>query len=266
MTGARPSTPLHVVRLGPPDAPRVLLLHGGATSSWSWREQHPALAGYRALIPDLPGHGQSPGPLRLAEAAQRLADLLDREGGAAWVVGLSIGSQLALTLLARRPDLVLGALLTGTLAVPIPGGEWLSGTPHRLLTELTWPLRTTAPVLTLGRLDLELPARYAAELAADTKVLSQQTVLDIMRENMAFRPDPALARCLVPVTLLVGSREVRAIGRSAQVLTRLLPLARAYTVPGVNHVWPLSHPERFNRVLGAWLAGQPLPADLQPLA
>ncbi|WP_424950265.1 alpha/beta fold hydrolase [Deinococcus sp.] len=256
---------LHTLRLGPPDAPRVLLLHGGGTSSWSWREQHPALLGYRALIPDLPGHGRSPGPLRLTEAAGRLADLLEAEGGAARVVGLSIGSQLALTLLALRPDLVLGALLTGTLAVPIPGGMWLSGTPNRLLTALYWPVRNAAPLLALNRHELEVPTRYAADLAADTRNLPRQTYLEIMRENMAFRPSPLLARIPLPVTLLVGSREVEVLRRSARALVRLLPLARAYTVPGVNHLWPLSHPERFNAVLSAWLAGQAVPAGLEPL-
>ena len=256
---------LHADRLGPPDAPRVLLLHGGGTRSWSWREQHPALAGHRALIPDLPGHGLSPGPLQFADAAQRLADLLEQEGGAARVVGLSIGSQLALTLLALRPDLVLGALLTGTLAVPIPGGVWLSGTPNRLLTDLYWPVRNSTLLLALNRDQLELPARYATDLATDTRELPMQTYLEIMRENMAFRPDPELARIPVPVTLLVGSREAQVLNRSARSLLALLPLARAYTVPGVNHMWPLSHPQRFNAVLTAWLAGERLPEELVPL-
>lgn len=256
---------LHVKRLGPLGAPRVLLLHGGGTRSWSWREQHPALAGHRALIPDLPGHGLSPGPLQFADAALRLADLLEQEGGAARVVGLSIGSQLALTLLALRPDLVLGALLTGTLAVPVPGGVWLSGTPNRLLTDLYWPFRNSPLLVALNRDQLELPARYAADLAADTRKLSRQTSLDIMRENMAFVPDPALAGVPVPVTLLVGSREAEVLRKSASSLLRLLPLARAYTVPGVNHMWPLSHPERYNAVLTAWLAGEQLPGGLVPL-
>jgi len=65
---------LHVERLGPLGAPRVLLLHGGGTRAWSWREQRPALAGHRALIPDLPGHSLNPRPLQFADAAQRLAD------------------------------------------------------------------------------------------------------------------------------------------------------------------------------------------------
>jgi len=257
---------LHVVRLGSPDAPRVLLLHGGGMRSWSWQGQHPALAGYRALIPDLPGHGLSPGPLHFADAAAQLADLLEQEGGAARVVGLSIGSQLALTLLAARPDLVLSALLTGTLAAPIPGGVWLSGTPNRLLTTLTWPLQRTAPVLALNRHDLGLPARHAADLADDARTLPMQTALDVMRENMAFVPGAALARTPVPVTLLVGGREVAVLRRSVSALLGLLPLARAYSVPGMQHLWPLSHPERFNAVLRPWLAGQPLPPDLLPLA
>jgi pimeloyl-ACP methyl ester carboxylesterase len=254
---------LHALRLGPPTAPRVLLLHGGGLSGWSWQEQLPALEGYRALIPDLPGHGQSPGPLHLNRAAGQLAELLAQEGGAARVVGLSLGSQLALTLLAQSPDLLLGAMLSGTLALPIPGGAWLSGTPNELLMHAVWPIRNAKPFLEANRRELEVPARHAEALAADTRTLSQQTYLDIMRENMAFRPDERLKTCLTPVTLLVGSREAGVLKRSARALVDLLPLARAYTVPGVNHLWPLSHPEKFNAVLRAWLDGRELPGWLE---
>lgn len=256
---------LHVQRSGPPDAPRVLLLHGGGLSGWSWGEQRPALRGCRVLIPDLPGHGGSPGPLRLHTAALQLAELLEQEGGAARVVGLSIGSQLALTLLAQSPELLVGALLSGTLALPIPGGAFLSGWPNALLARAMWPVRTAWPLLEANRRELEVPARHARALADDTRHLSRETYLDVMRENMAFRPDPALARCPVPVTLLVGRREAGVLTRSARALTRLLPLARAYSVPGVNHLWPLSHPERFNMVLRAWLQGEALPGWLTEL-
>ncbi|GGJ73277.1 alpha/beta fold hydrolase [Deinococcus aquiradiocola] len=255
---------LHTVRSGPPDAPAVLLLHGGGLSSWSWQEQRPALHGWQTLTPDLPGHGLSPGPFSLAGAAAHLAALLEHTGPAR-VIGLSVGSQLALTLLAQRPDLIHSALLSGTLALPTRLGAWLSGPPNDLLTRLTWPAHTGPTTLTLQRLAMNLPARHAHHLARDARTVTRQTHLDLTRENLTYRPDPGLARTTVPVTLLVGSREHDILHRSARHLTQLLPLARAYRVPHMTHLWPLTHPQHYNAVLHAWLHGQPLPDALQPL-
>ncbi|MEQ1508189.1 MAG: alpha/beta fold hydrolase, partial [Myxococcota bacterium] len=57
-------TTLHVVEAGPPDGPRVLLLHGFPESWWSWRHQIPVLAaaGFRVVAPDLRGYNLSDQP------------------------------------------------------------------------------------------------------------------------------------------------------------------------------------------------------------
>ncbi|WP_024803569.1 alpha/beta fold hydrolase [Nocardia sp. BMG51109] len=90
--------------------PELVLLHGGAQNAHTWDTV--ALALGRPLIAvDLPGHGHSdwwPGhlytPERMADAvATALDELAPR---AAVVVGMSLGGLTALTLSARRPELV----------------------------------------------------------------------------------------------------------------------------------------------------------------
>ncbi len=75
---------MHVVEVGPPAAPPVLLLHGFPELWWSWRRQIPALvaAGYRAVAPDLRGYHRSAKPrglgaYRLDRLAGDVAALLD---------------------------------------------------------------------------------------------------------------------------------------------------------------------------------------------
>jgi pyruvate dehydrogenase E2 component (dihydrolipoamide acetyltransferase) len=56
---------VRVVEMGGLDAPPVLCLHGWGCSAYLWRKNLPALAaaGFRAIAPDLRGHGQSSVPL-----------------------------------------------------------------------------------------------------------------------------------------------------------------------------------------------------------
>lgn len=51
--------PFHVLSWGDGDAPRVLLLHGVTSNARTWWRVAPAIAaaGYRAVAPDMPGHG-----------------------------------------------------------------------------------------------------------------------------------------------------------------------------------------------------------------
>ena len=55
---------MHVVEAGPPDGDPVLVLHGWPQNWYQWRHQIPALAGagYRVIVPDLRGFGQTDAP------------------------------------------------------------------------------------------------------------------------------------------------------------------------------------------------------------
>jgi pimeloyl-ACP methyl ester carboxylesterase len=87
----------------------VLLIHGMAGSSVTWREIMPALSKkYRVIAPDLLGHGQSAKPrtdYSLGAFAVGLRDLLDELGvDSATVVGHSLGGGIAMQFLYQHPD------------------------------------------------------------------------------------------------------------------------------------------------------------------
>lgn len=93
------------------EGPTVLLVHGMAGSSRTWRSLMPVLAeGCRVLAPDLLGHGEtvsSAGDYSLGGFATMLRDLLaalDIER--ATVVGQSLGGGVAMQLAYQHPELV----------------------------------------------------------------------------------------------------------------------------------------------------------------
>jgi pimeloyl-ACP methyl ester carboxylesterase len=87
----------------------LLLIHGMAGSSQTWREILPRLAKrYRVIAPDLLGHGESAKPrtdYSLGAFAVGLRDLLDELGvSSATVVGHSLGGGIAMQFIYQHPD------------------------------------------------------------------------------------------------------------------------------------------------------------------
>lgn len=70
---------LHYTDSGPSDAPVIVFLPGGGMSGWSWLPQVKRLPDYRCIVPDLPGHGQSPtnGPISIGAASSSSSRSLD---------------------------------------------------------------------------------------------------------------------------------------------------------------------------------------------
>jgi pimeloyl-ACP methyl ester carboxylesterase len=89
-------------------APTIVFLHGGGASGWTWLPAVERLSEYHALVPDLPeqGRSQDSGPLSIPRAARLVADLIRERahGGKVHLVGLSLGAQIGVELLATSPD------------------------------------------------------------------------------------------------------------------------------------------------------------------
>lgn len=105
--------------------PAIVVLHGWPLNRSIWSEIGPRIAapGYRVLVPDLPGCGDSP-TIEFARAtveayADELARFLDAFGPRRFAIaGHSFGGYVALALAERRPDLVaaLGLVASRTTA------------------------------------------------------------------------------------------------------------------------------------------------------
>ncbi len=255
---------LFVRSFGPDHAPTVVLLHGGGASGWTWEPVARCLADFHCLVPDLPEHGQSATdePFSLAGAASEVADLVRQQahGAKAHVMGVSLGAQTALQLLATQPGLVSRTVVSGALVRPIPG-LWILP----ILLRLYMPIRSFPPLVWLNQWSYGVPRHYRAEFRADTRRMNAETLGRVLRENYRFRVPPSLRGAEAPTLVLVGEREPRVVRASARDLADILPRGEARLALGMRHNWPLEAPERFAQAVRAWLQGSPLPKWLTPL-
>ena len=101
------------VRAG--EGPAVVLLHGLASSIFTWKDVMPALARSRTVVAlDFPGFGESEQPrdLEFGIYPEIVLGLMDRLGIArATLVGNSMGGAVATALAARHPERVAALVL-----------------------------------------------------------------------------------------------------------------------------------------------------------
>jgi pimeloyl-ACP methyl ester carboxylesterase len=231
-----------------------------------WDPVVEGLAGaYHCLVPDLPEHGRSVdvGPLALPDAAARVAALIRARahGGRAHLVGISLGGQLSLVLLANRPELVGRAVVSGATVRPTP----FVGLAV-LLMRIYAPVRTVPWLVRANMHSLGIPERYFPQVLEDTRLLTAERFGRIIAANQGFRLPPGLAQAQVPVLVVVGQREPGVVRRSARDLLAALPCAAGRVVGGHGHAWSLEAPDLFARGVRAWLRAEPLPPALRPLA
>lgn len=236
----------------------VIALHSSASGArqWApWREIPPGAV--ELVAPDLIGYedgsGWSPAvPLELADEAQRLAPLLDRDPGGVHLLGHSYGGAVALELALRWPQRVRSL----TLYEPVRFGV--------LRAPGTWALRAEALALghAVGVLVRAQRLREAAERFVDywsgagaweacngrRRAGIAQAMPKVMAEFGALFADAvpvhAWRRLAMPVRVLCGSCSPAPTQRIVELLVQLCPRATLQRLEGLGHMGPVQAPAR----------------------
>ncbi|PLX99129.1 MAG: alpha/beta hydrolase [Desulfuromonas sp.] len=243
--------------------PAVVLIHGFPLSRQMWAPQVEPLiaAGYRLILPDLRGFGDSEGGGRnvaMDVYADDLIGLLDYlEIERAVVGGMSMGGYVLMNLLERYPDRISGAMFLVTRAA----ADDEAGKQKR--DELIDAVETGRKALVaetfVGVLFADETADQQPELVAEVRqwmeaVTPQGLIggLAAMRE----RPDYAdrLDRFRLPA-LVLGADQDKAIPlEHYRTLVDGLPDAEGVLIAGGGHMVNMEMPEVFNQAILRFLA------------
>lgn len=245
--------------------PDLLLLHGTAAATHSWRDLLPLLArDFRVIAPDLPGHGFTQAPpaarLSLPGMAGAVGELLRAiEASPQVVVGHSAGAAIALRLaldgrIAPREVLSFnGALLPlgeRHAAFFTSAARMLVGLPfvpslmawrasnravaERLLTD------TGSRIAPRG---VDLYARlfrHSGHLGAALGMMARWDLVPLLRD---------LPRLAPRLTLVVGSNDRAVPPTQAAQIRQRLPGARLVVMPRVGHLAHEEEPEEAARLI-----------------
>ncbi|MEX2974740.1 alpha/beta fold hydrolase [Streptomyces sp. C184] len=242
---------------GPADAPPLMLLPGGGTTSTVWYANVAELAAtHRVYAPDIlgdVGHSPAEGPRpvkNLADLMDWLDTLLSHFGiGAADMCGYSYGARIALGYALHARDRVR------RLALIDPNNCFAGMKPGYLLHALPLLIRPTAArarahiAWEAGGLPLDAAWREVYALGAARTPRAKVV--------MARRPPADRLRELTVPTLVLLARhsKVHDIARVRAGAEELLPDVECAVIDGASHHGlPMANSKEVNRRLGAFFA------------
>jgi pimeloyl-ACP methyl ester carboxylesterase len=253
------------------EGPVVLLIHGMAGSSATWKHVLSALAQrFTVIAPDLIGHGESGKPRRgeysLGAHANVLRDLLNVLGHAhATFVGQSLGGGVAMQLAYQFPDRCERLVLVGSgglgrevnvllRALTFPGaeyafpvicnpsirdaGNWVASALHRIGVR-------AAPVVE------EVWRSYASLSDPDTRRAFFRTlhaVIDLGGQAVSAT-DRLYLTSRVPTLIVWGAQDPFIPVNHAVEAHKAMPGSRLVVFPAIGHYPHCEDPERFVQVL-----------------
>lgn len=256
------------------EGPAILLIHGIAGSSTTWKSVMPALAErYTVIAPDLLGHGRSAKPrgdYSLGAYASGIRDLLmvlDHER--VTLVGHSLGGGVAMQFAYQFPEWAerlvlvasggLGKEVSPLLkAVTLPAAEYvLPVLLHPRLRELAeWPGRAAHrlgwrpgdSLTEVWRSYTTLTDRQGQHAFVHTV----RSVIDLAGQRVSAHDRLYLAEA-VPTLIVWGDADRIIPVDHAYRAAEAIPGARLEIIEGAGHFLPWTSPERFLGVLESFL-------------
>ncbi|MDT5083188.1 MAG: hypothetical protein QOJ61_231 [Mycobacterium sp.] len=260
----------------------LLLIHGMAGSSATWRAVIPELAKrYRVVAPDLLGHGESAKPrgdYSLGAFAAWLRDLLDELGiSQATVVGQSLGGGVAMQFTYQHRDYCQRLVLISSGGLG-PDLNWILRILSAPGAELVLPVVAPQPVLNLGNklgswlTSAGIKSPRASEMWSAYCSLSdrptRQAFLRTLRSVVDYRGQAVSALGKIHVsyglpTLLIWGEQDRIIpvahGYAAH---EAVPGSRLEVLPGVGHFPHVESPTAVVDILDDFIATTGRDVDL----
>jgi pimeloyl-ACP methyl ester carboxylesterase len=271
VAGAR----LHVVEIGPRDAPPLVMLHGASSNLEVMRPLAERLSKtHRVVLIDRPGHGWStrekfsdstpqPQARMIAEALQKLG--LEP----AIFVAHSWSGALALRIALDHPDRVAGLVMLAPVAYPWPGG--VSQYNYAVTTPVIGPLLANTVTLPLGLMLADAGARsvFAPQAMPHDFVKDSATRLLLRpREFIANAWDlvtlraamaeqaPRYGTVTAPITIIAGDVDKTVSTHiHSQPLAKTAKNTKLIVLNGVGHMIQFAAPDLVVAEIEAMEAG-----------
>ena len=242
----------------------VVMVHGLGGSSGSFELLMPALDGYCALRPDLPGAGRSalrPGRPGLSGLAAAVRECMRAAGvSRAHLVGHSMGALVCQHVAAGAPEAVASLSLFGALLEPAPAAR--AALAERAREARSAGLAAIADAVSAASLGPGAAGGVACAFVRESVLRQGPAGYAAHCEALAGARAARHGAIRCPTLLVHGAEDPVAPLAMARGLRDRIAGSRLETLPGVGH-WPmLEAPERAGALLRDHLAAANAPKPI----
>lgn len=236
--------------------PTVVFLHGLGSLGADWQLQIPFFSNYFDVItPDLRGHGKSEkdgAPYEIFQLADDIAAMLKvLEISSAHIVGLSLGSFVAMELAINFPNLVRSLTLVGTTARVKNLGRFKLGLRSLLIKLL--PMTQVAKIVAWSCFPDKEHAEFRNICTARISANNKNVYEALFNAAVRFDAESKLAKVHCPVLIISGKLDSLTPVTEAIKVHRQIPHSKHEVIATSYHVTPIDSPDAFNRLLFAFL-------------
>lgn len=232
---------LHIRRMGTPDQPMLLLLHGWGSSQRDMEPLARALAeDYYIVLADLPGHGNSPPPdtpWGVPEFSALVARLIKQEHPTSvTIVGHSNGGRIALFMSSepRYKELIDRLILISPSGIT-PQRSW--GYYLRLTTAklLKAPFLVLPPAIRRRSLNWLRSTMLWKALGSSDYQKAQGVMRESFVKTVTFHLDEQVQRISVPTLVFWGNQDTAISHRQVAYLEQNIPDAGLVVLENAGH-------------------------------
>jgi pimeloyl-ACP methyl ester carboxylesterase len=241
----------------------VVFIHGWTCDLTFWRGQAPVYEKRRALLVDLPGHGQSGKP-EVAYTQERFARAIEavmRDAGVtrAVLVGHSMGGPVALTFLRLFPAKTKALVLVDAYVPQAPKDEAerarQKAQMEPFLRSFGEPnYRETVQKMIEGMFSAKTTAAQREEIRTKMSATPQHVLTSAMQGMFALEAPKAGETYPLPAMAIMAATPARP-GFEARLRAVFPGLRKFESWEGSGHFLMMESADRFNRALQDFLAG-----------
>ncbi|MCR8844755.1 alpha/beta hydrolase [Paenibacillus sp. SC116] len=249
---------LYYKEYGHKHAPLMVFIHGGGVSGWMWNKQIEYFKHFHCLVPDLPEQGLSNGdcPFSINTSAEKIISLIEEKGQRKTIIaiGFSLGAQVLIAILSKRPDLIQYAMINSALVKPISYAKMFTKS-----LVVIYPLTRNKTFSKIQAKSMYIDTDLYETYYNESGRMSKNTFTRIMNENMSFTIPKSFDRANGNILVTVGEKEKKMMKDSMIEIINSNPKCRGFVFPKMGHGVSLAEPELFNHVVEKWIQQDALP-------
>ena len=230
-----------------------------STASWGFQVPAFLARGYRVVLMDFAGQGQSSKPKTTYVMRQHVGEVravLDAEGiESANIVGVSYGGEVALLCGIDAPERVKSLVVSNSVgridrAVRARAERWLMAARFRsgrILWQCVYPDIYSAGFL-------EKNWEFVAKTAPAFDLLDFDALCEMLKAFMKLDVTGGLGKIRAPTLVLASEEDGTKPARYSEEIHRGIRGSKLLVVPGVGHMLNWEKPQEFNRLVLEFLS------------